>query len=91
VEYRIAELYTALAPIVQDVGGAHWDATFDLVESGLEVSIIPGSKLTIRAPRLKSRIPIAYCIRALCFYSRSGICARPIRLYARSGQAKILK
>ncbi|WVW85588.1 hypothetical protein I302_107626 [Kwoniella bestiolae CBS 10118] len=35
VEYRIAELETALAPIVQDLSGGHWDAIFDLVESGL--------------------------------------------------------
>lgn len=37
IEYRIAEVYTALAPIVQDLPGAHWDSIFDLVESGLEV------------------------------------------------------
>ncbi|KAK8854764.1 hypothetical protein IAR55_003503 [Kwoniella newhampshirensis] len=40
VEYRVAELETAVAPIVQDLSGAHWDGIFDLVESGLE-----GSKL----------------------------------------------
>lgn len=38
VETRIAEVYTALAPIVQDVQGAHWDAIFDLIETGLDVS-----------------------------------------------------
>ncbi|WWD19092.1 hypothetical protein CI109_103550 [Kwoniella shandongensis] len=38
VEYRIAELETAVAPIVQDLSGAHWDGIFDLVESGLEAS-----------------------------------------------------
>lgn len=37
VEYRLAELYMVLAPIVQDLPGAHWDAMYDLVESGLEV------------------------------------------------------
>lgn len=37
IEYRIAELYTAVAPIVQDLSGAHWDSMFDLMESGLEV------------------------------------------------------
>jgi hypothetical protein len=38
IEYRLAQLYTALAPIVQDLSGGHWDSIFDLVESGLEVS-----------------------------------------------------
>jgi hypothetical protein len=38
VEARVAEVYTALAPIVQDVPGAHWDSIFDLIESSLEVS-----------------------------------------------------
>ena len=38
-EYRIAELCTALAPIVQDLTGAHWDSIFDIVESGLDVSL----------------------------------------------------
>nr|XP_018261516.1 uncharacterized protein I303_05954 [Kwoniella dejecticola CBS 10117]OBR83674.1 hypothetical protein I303_05954 [Kwoniella dejecticola CBS 10117] len=38
LEYRIAELETALAPIVQDLSGGHWDAIYDLVESGLEGS-----------------------------------------------------
>lgn len=37
VEVRLAELCTALAPIVQSVAGGHWDIIFDLVESGLEV------------------------------------------------------
>lgn len=40
VETRLAEIYTALAPIVQSVGGGHWDAMFDLMESGLEVGTI---------------------------------------------------
>jgi hypothetical protein len=39
VDFRVAELYTALAPVVQDVPGAHWDAIFDLIEMGLEVSM----------------------------------------------------
>lgn len=38
VETRIAEVYTALAPIVQDVQGGHWDSIFDLIETGLDVS-----------------------------------------------------
>nr|KIR46016.1 hypothetical protein I312_04558 [Cryptococcus bacillisporus CA1280] len=38
MEFRVLELESAVAPIVQDVGGAHWDGIFDLVESGLENS-----------------------------------------------------
>ncbi|KAK4688698.1 E3 ubiquitin-protein ligase listerin, partial [Tremellales sp. Uapishka_1] len=38
IEYRIAELYTSLAPVVQDLSGGHWDSIFDLIESGLESS-----------------------------------------------------
>lgn len=38
LEARVAEVYTALAPIVQDIPGAHWDSIFDLIESSLEVS-----------------------------------------------------
>ncbi|WVF72830.1 hypothetical protein IAT40_007648 [Kwoniella sp. CBS 6097] len=40
VEYRIAELETAVAPIVQDLSGAHWDGIFDLVENGLDASVL---------------------------------------------------
>ncbi|WVR07509.1 hypothetical protein IAU60_004551 [Kwoniella sp. DSM 27419] len=36
VEFRIAELETAVAPIVQDLSGAHWDGIYDLVENGLD-------------------------------------------------------
>ncbi|BEI93821.1 uncharacterized protein CcaverHIS019_0602800 [Cutaneotrichosporon cavernicola] len=36
VDTRVAELYAALAPIVQDLSGAHWDGIFDLIESGLD-------------------------------------------------------
>jgi hypothetical protein len=39
MEVYVAQLYTVLAPVVQDVSGGHWDAIFDLVESGLEVSL----------------------------------------------------
>lgn len=39
MEVRVAQLYVALAPIVQDLSGAHWDAISDLIESGLEVSV----------------------------------------------------
>ncbi|WVR00029.1 hypothetical protein IAU59_007171 [Kwoniella sp. CBS 9459] len=38
VEYRIAQLETAVAPIVQDLSGAHWDGIFDLVENGLDAA-----------------------------------------------------
>lgn len=38
IEFRLTELYTAIAPILQDVSGAHWDSIFYLMESGLEVS-----------------------------------------------------
>ncbi|OCF39032.1 hypothetical protein I317_07169 [Kwoniella heveanensis CBS 569] len=40
VECRIAELETAVAPIVQDLSGAHWDGIFDLVENGLDASML---------------------------------------------------
>ena len=43
-DFRIAELYTCLAPIVQDVAGAHWDSIFDLIESGLNVGDYKGSR-----------------------------------------------
>jgi len=39
VEYRIAGLYTVLAPVVQSMPGAHWDSMFDLIETGLDVSV----------------------------------------------------
>lgn len=35
VDVRVAELYAALAPIVQDLHGAHWDSIFDLIEGAL--------------------------------------------------------
>jgi hypothetical protein len=35
LDVRIAELYIALAPIVQDLSGAHWDAIFDLISGAL--------------------------------------------------------
>lgn len=38
MEVYVAQLYTALAPVVQDMSGGHWDAMFGLIESGLEVS-----------------------------------------------------
>ncbi|EAL20617.1 hypothetical protein CNBE3250 [Cryptococcus deneoformans B-3501A] len=38
MEFRVLELEGSVAPIVQDVGGAHWDGIFDLVENGLENS-----------------------------------------------------
>jgi hypothetical protein len=38
IEVYVTQLYTALAPVVQDVSGSHWDEIFDLIENGLEVS-----------------------------------------------------
>jgi hypothetical protein len=35
IDVRVAELYTALAPIVQDLAGAHWDAIFDLISGAV--------------------------------------------------------
>jgi len=35
IDVRVAEMYTALAPIVQDLSGAHWDAIFDLISGAL--------------------------------------------------------
>jgi hypothetical protein len=39
MEVYVAQLYTALAPVVQDVSGSHWDAIFDMIESGLGVGV----------------------------------------------------
>jgi hypothetical protein len=36
MEVYVAQIYTALAPVVQDLSGAHWDGIFDLIENGLE-------------------------------------------------------
>ncbi|WVQ82306.1 hypothetical protein IAT38_004434 [Cryptococcus sp. DSM 104549] len=38
MEYRVMEMERAVAPIVQDLSGGHWDGIFDLVENGLEGS-----------------------------------------------------
>jgi hypothetical protein len=40
LDYHVAEFYMAVAPIVQDLAGGHWDSIFDLVENSLEVSSI---------------------------------------------------
>ena len=37
LEFRLAELFSVLAPIVQNQPGQHWDSIFDVLESGLEV------------------------------------------------------
>ncbi|KAJ9125190.1 hypothetical protein QFC22_000144 [Naganishia vaughanmartiniae] len=37
IEARIALLYSALAPIVQDVAGSHWNSIYDMISSNLEV------------------------------------------------------
>ena len=39
LEARIALLYANLAPIVQDVPGAHWDSMIDMISSNLEASV----------------------------------------------------
>lgn len=56
LEARIALLYANLAPIVQDVPGAHWDSIFDMVSGNLEVS---------RSNSLIGRVLIAFDIRRL--------------------------
>lgn len=38
LEARMTLLYANLAPIVQDVPGAHWDSMFDMISSNLEAS-----------------------------------------------------
>lgn len=35
IDVRVAQLYTALAPIVQDMSGSHWDQIFDLIDGAL--------------------------------------------------------
>lgn len=48
LEARIALLYANLAPIVQDVPGAHWDSMFDMISNNLEASSsIPCSKKSL--------------------------------------------
>ena len=37
VEYEMTSVFRHLAPILQNVPGAHWDLIFDLMESNLEV------------------------------------------------------
>ncbi|RSH88769.1 hypothetical protein EHS25_002997 [Saitozyma podzolica] len=49
IEYRLAQLYTALAPIVQDLSGGHWDSIFDLVDSGLEIRDLCSTNKSLRA------------------------------------------
>ena len=40
LEYYMTMLCFELAPIVQDLSGAHWDTIFDLVNNGLDVSAV---------------------------------------------------
>jgi len=91
IEYRVAELYNAVAPIVQDRSGAHWDSIFDLMESGLQVSIAIGIELIIRTPRLMISKLILSCIRASCFCSKSETFAIPTRRYGLCGRARTSK
>jgi E3 ubiquitin-protein ligase listerin len=37
---RLVELFLPLAPVLQNLSGAHWDFMFDVIESNLEVGII---------------------------------------------------
>ena len=41
VESAMISVFLYLAPILQNVPGAHWDLIFDVIESNLEVSITP--------------------------------------------------
>ncbi|WWC90682.1 uncharacterized protein L201_005618 [Kwoniella dendrophila CBS 6074] len=63
VEYRIAELETALAPIVQDLSGGHWDSIFDLLESSLEGSSLEDPPTTCL---LHQSLLLLQQIRDLC-------------------------
>lgn len=69
MEFRVLELESAVAPIVQDVGGAHWDGIFDLVESGLEVTSFLHSQCGTAADILQnSRMddPSSLCLLYHC-------------------------
>lgn len=74
MEVRVAQLYIALAPIVQDLSGAHWDAISGLIESGLEVSFDALHKGVIltqdRAHRCQTHQHILCYTNASCSYSR---------------------
>jgi E3 ubiquitin-protein ligase listerin len=38
VETTMSDIFVVLAPILQNVPGAHWDFMFDVIENNLEVS-----------------------------------------------------
>lgn len=38
VESAMTQVFVSLAPILQDITGAHWDFMFDVIENNLEVS-----------------------------------------------------
>ncbi|WWC71538.1 uncharacterized protein I206_105496 [Kwoniella pini CBS 10737] len=68
VEYRIAQLETELAPIIQDLSGGHWDAIFDLVESGLEGSSLDDSTTSCL---LHQSLLLLQQVRDLCQSNKS--------------------
>lgn len=85
MEFRVLELEGSVAPIVQDVGGAHWDGIFDLVENGLEVTSSLHfrcySGLTLnRIPEWTIPLRSVYYIIACPSFSRSEISVRPTSL-----------
>jgi hypothetical protein len=40
LESAMARVFASVAPVVQDVPGAHWDLIFDVMESNVEVGCI---------------------------------------------------
>lgn len=68
VDVRVAELYTAVAPIVQDLAGAHWDAMFDLVEGTLTSSSLDDP---VSYPLLYAGLNLLKEIRDLCQTNKS--------------------
>ncbi|TXT13101.1 hypothetical protein VHUM_01502 [Vanrija humicola] len=68
VDVRVAELYTAIAPIVQDLSGAHWDAMFDLVEGSLSSSSLDDP---VSYPLLYAGLNLLKEIRDLCQTNKS--------------------
>jgi hypothetical protein len=70
MELRVMEFYVAVAPVVQDLSGAHWDSMFALIENGLEVCFCasPSSKSLIWGScRIWMILQHSlYCIRVWC-------------------------
>lgn len=77
IEARIALLYSALAPIVQDVSGSHWNSIYDMISSNLEVSSAQtaprypnADKNGTRWSPLRMRIRLISCIRRCRYWKR---------------------